>query len=142
MCMSELARLRRASLVDPIEVLNREPAHAGIERVALMGTRATVDGRLFGRLGATILDPSPDQVSRVHDLYVSIVQTGQVGGATADALGAVARELVQGLEIQAVVLAGTELALVPGSAWGGVQVVDCARLHIRAIVDAATGQAP
>jgi len=44
---------------------------------------------------------------------------------------------VQDLQIQAVVLAGTELALVPAGAWDGVRIVDCAKLHIGAIVAAA-----
>ena len=59
----------------------------------------------------------------------------------AEALGALARELTQELRVEAVILAGTELALVPGTAWEGVRIVDCARLHVEAIVDAATDQA-
>ena len=140
MCLPELAKLRRSPIVDPIEALNGELARAGIERVALMGTRATVEGRLFGRLRAAVLDPSPGQVARIHDLYVSIVRTGQAGGDTAEALGALARELAREPRVQAVVLAGTELALVPETAWDGVRVVDCAGLHVEAIVDAATGR--
>jgi len=142
MCLPELAKLKRSPLVDPIEALNGELARAGIERVALMGTRATVEGRLFGRLQAAVLDPSPGQVARIHDLYVSIVQTGWASGGTAEALGALARELMQESQVQAVVLAGTELALVPETAWDGVQIVDCAKLRVEAIVDAATGRIP
>lgn len=142
MCVPELTKLRQAPLVDPIDALNRELARAGISRVMLMGTRATVDGRLFGRLGATVLDPSPNQVARVHNLYVSIVQTGQAGGETAEVLGALARELMHELQAEAVILAGTELALVPEAAWEGVRAFDCARLHVEAIVDAATDRTP
>jgi len=137
MCMPELAALTRSPLIDPIDVLSHELKRAGIERVALMGIRATVAGRLFGRLDATILDLSPAQVARIHDLYLSIVQMGQVGSGEAEALGTLARGLVRDLQVQAVVLAGTELALVPAGAWDGVRIVDCAKLHIGAIVAAA-----
>jgi len=41
MCMPELAQLTRSPLLDPIDVLNEELTRTGIERVALMGARAT-----------------------------------------------------------------------------------------------------
>lgn len=107
-----------------------------------MGTRATVGGRMFDRLEATVVDPSPEQVARIHDLYVSIVYKGQVDPDEADALGMLARDLKQELQVQAIVLAGTELALVPAKIWEGVRVVDCAKLHIEAIVAASASAQP
>jgi len=137
MCMPELAQLTRSPLLDPIDVLNEELTRTGIERVALMGARATVSGRLFGRLRAGIVDPSPDQLDHIHDPYLSIVQTGQVGPDTAAALGGLAREMTRDLQVQAIILAGTELALVSADTWCEVRTIDCARLYIEAIVGAA-----
>jgi len=137
MCVPELARLIQSPLVDVVDVLNHNLKRNGIGRVALMGTRATVASRLFGRLEAIVGDPSPEQVARIHDLYVSIVHKGQVDPGEADALGKLARKLTQELQVEAVVLAGTELALVPARIWEGVRVVDCAKLHIEAIMTAS-----
>ena len=76
-----------------------------------------------------------------HTCMLSIVQTGvqagEVGPDQGDALAKLARTPTQELGVQASVLAGTELALAPAEVWNGVNVVDCARLHIEAIVTAA-----
>ncbi len=142
MCLPELAQLTQSHLVDIVHVLNHDLKRSGIKRIALMGTRATVGGRMFDRLEATVVDPSPEQVARIHDLYVSIVYKGQVDPDEADALGMLARDLKQELQVQAIVLAGTELALVPAKIWEGVRVVDCAKLHIEAIVAASASAQP
>jgi aspartate racemase len=78
MCMAELAPQISLPIVDAIVVTDAEVRRRAITRVALMGTRATVASRLFGRLVAAVVDPEPGQVSRVHDLYVSIVKLGRV----------------------------------------------------------------
>jgi aspartate racemase len=143
LCMPELLQTVHVPVVDLVDALNEELRGRRIERVALMGTRRTIESRLFGRLEATVADPTAGQVARCHDLYVSIVQAGRTTDPAAQGLGTLAREFVRDLDVQAVVLAGTELALVPEGMWGGVNVVDCAKLHIEAIVAAAApGETP
>ena len=137
MCMPELAPRISLPIVDSITVTNAEIHRRGITRVALMGTQATVASRLFGRLGAAVVDPEPRQISRVHDLYVSIVKLGRVDPDVANELRQLATAYVAELDVQAVVLAGTELALAPAQTWEGLHVIDCAALHIDAIVTAS-----
>jgi aspartate racemase len=137
MCMPELIPQISLPIVDAITMTDAEIRRRGITRVALMGTRATVGSRLFGRLGTAVVDPEPDQVQRVHDLYVSIVKLGRVELDVAYELGQIAAAYVAKLDVQAVVLAGTEFALAPAQTWEGVTVIDCAALHIDAIVAAS-----
>jgi aspartate racemase len=138
MCMPELVPQISLPMIDAITVTDAEIRRRGITRVALMGTRATVASRLFGRLGTAVVDPTPGQVARVHDLYVSIVKLGRVEPDVADELRQLAVAYVAELDVQAVVLAGTELALAPAGTWEGLQVIDCAALHIDAIAAAAS----
>ena len=137
MCMPELVHRFHAPIVDIVEVLNAELRRRGIDRVALLGTRAVTASHLFGRLDATVIDASGIQVAHGHQLYVSIVRDGYVRDETAQALAKLATQLIYDSDVQAVVLAGTELALVPSNAWSGLQTVDCAKLHIEALVAAA-----
>lgn len=136
-CMPDLTERIRSPIIDLVELVGTEIHERGIARVALMGTRATVTSRLFHRLDAVAVDPTPDQVGRVHDLYVGIVQRARVDRGTADALGDIATEYKERLGVEAIVLAGTELALVPAKTWRGIGVVDCAKLHVQGIITAA-----
>ena len=100
-------------------------------------TRATVASRLFGRLEAIVVDPTPTQIDRVHELYVTIVRREQVDEDVAIELRRLAADYFDQLDVEAIVLAGTELALAPPQTWEGMSVVDCAALHMEAIVAAS-----
>jgi aspartate racemase len=138
LCMPELVQRISTPIVDMVEVTESALCQLGVARVALMGTRAVVASRLFGRLDTIAADPTSAQIERVHDLYVAIVQRGRVDSDVAAELRALAAEYVEQLDVEVIVLAGTELALAPPVAWEGIRIVDCAALHVEAIVSAAT----
>lgn len=129
MCMPELIPQVSLPIVDAVAVTDADIRRRGITRVALMGTRATVESRLFGRLGNAVIDPEPGQISRVHDLYVSTVKRGRVGPYMADELRQIAGAYVAGLDVQAVVLAGTELTLAAAPTWEGVHIPAARRIE-------------
>ena len=135
LCVDELSRLTSAPGVDLLDGVQAEVRRRAYEKVLVFGTRVVTESRLFGRLEEAVLISDPHRMQKVHDLYVSIVQRGSVDVATAGALGVLAAELAAEENADAVVLAGTELALVPPAAWGDVPVVDCAQAHIKAIVE-------
>jgi len=137
LCMPELVRRIAGPIVDIVDLTQRELRRLGVTRVALMGTRAVVASRLFGRFSTVAVDPAPSQIDRVHDLYVTIVQRGQVDSDVAVEIRGLAADYLNQLDVEAIVLAGTELALAPPQTWQGMPVVDCAALHIAGIVSAA-----
>jgi aspartate racemase len=138
LCMPELIRrMPDERIIDIIAATGEELRRRGMTRVALMGTRATVASRLFGRLEAIAVDPTPAQIDRVHDLYVTIVRREHVDEDVANELRRLAADYFDQLDVEAIVLAGTELALAPRQTWDGVSVVDCAALHMEAIVAAS-----
>jgi aspartate racemase len=141
LCMPELVRrMPGERIIDIVAVTAEELGRRGMTRVALMGPRATVASRLFGRLETVAVDPTPAQIDRVHDLYVTIVRRARVDDDVAIALRKLAADYLDQLDVEAIVLAGTELALVPPQTWDGMTVVDCAALHIEAIVAAAIAE--
>ena len=138
MCMPQLILEGHAGIVDVVDVLNAELLDRNIERVALIGTRATTESGLFGRLKGSLVGASAREITQAHDLYMSIVRDGYVRVETAQALAVLARELCSKRSVEAIVLAGTELALVPEHTWVGLNAISCAHIHIKAIVAAAT----
>jgi len=71
----------------------------------------------------------PQQVATIHDCYMRIVNGETEPRAT---LTRIAHEL----PVDAIVLAGTDLALVYNEANTDFPHVDCVRAHVRAILDA------
>ena len=106
----------------------------GLKRVALLGTRFTIETRMFGSLeGIETVMPQPHELDRIHDIYKDFVE-GRGSDAQADELRAFARTFVERDGAQSVLIAGTDLSTVFTESNAGFLMLDCARIHIDAIV--------
>lgn len=127
-CIRELEKISPLPLVNIVEVTGEELRSRGFKRVALFGTRYVVESRMFGMLeGVDVIVPEPDQVQAIHDAYMRTVAGGTEGRAI---LSRIAHEL----PVDAVVLAGTDLAMIFDESNTDFPHVDCAKIHIAAIL--------
>jgi aspartate racemase len=125
-CVRELEKISPLPLVNIVDAIAAEVRSRAYKRVALFGTRYVMETRLFGMLeGIDVL--VPEQVAAIHDAYVRIV-----GGdlAARDVLSGIAHEL----PVDAIVLAGTDLAHVFDESNTDFPHVDGAKVHIEAIL--------
>jgi aspartate racemase len=134
-CIAELARRVHVPMINVMEVIAAELRTRGLKRVAAFGTRYTVESSLFGQLADVIfVTPKPHEIDEIHESYFTIVDTGRLDAARIAGLRAIARRLCEQEGAEAILLAGTELALVFDETSAGFPAVDCTRLHIEAIV--------
>ncbi len=137
MCISEIKSAVRTPIVDLVDVVKSALREMGTREVVLLGTRSTLQSRFFGELGVPVVEPTAAEIEEIHGLYVSIVREGAASQQVADGLSRCAHSMAARANGATVVLAGTELSLVQQDAWDGLKVVDCAALHVSAIVQAA-----
>jgi aspartate racemase len=130
-CIRELEKISVLPLVNIITEIQAEIDRRGYRRVALFGTRYVVESRMYGMLeGVDVL--VPDEVEEIHEAYMETVAGGTEGRAT---LSRIAREL----PVDAVILAGTDLALIFNESNTDFPHLDGARVHIDAIVRRCKG---
>jgi aspartate racemase len=134
-CVPDLVKLLPLPLVDLIAEVAHTVQARGLTRVAVFGTRVTVESQLFGRLDSIeVIPPKPDELDYIHNTYVEIVQTGRGSEAQAAGLRRIAHTLCERDGAEAIVLAGTELALVFNDRNTDFPAIDCARVHVDAIM--------
>ena len=109
----------------------------GFGRVTLFGNRASMETRLFNGLeGIEVVLPNAEEITYIHETYTAIARARQ--GTPEQILGL--RELAQTLiardSLDAVVLAGTDLSVVFNQTNTDFPAIDCARVHVEAIVRA------
>jgi aspartate racemase len=131
-CAAQLAPLLRIPLIDMISEVDAAIRARGLKRVALLGTRATVASRMFGRLGAEVVMPRPDEIDAINSAYLDTVYD-RATAATIDRLRELANTLMQRDGAEAVLLAGTDLSMVLNEQNAGFPTLDCASVHIAAI---------
>src|SRR5277367_2623109 len=111
--ISELIQLSPLPMVNLLDEIKREVAARHLQRVALFGTRFAVESRLFGRLGdIDVVMPHPEEIDYIHATYLQLVGSGTGLATQRDGLTRLAHKLIERDRIEAVILAGTELALV------------------------------
>ncbi len=133
-CIAELLNLSRLPIVNLVEELQREIEARGWRRVALFGTRFTMESGLFGLLeGVEVVAAAPSEIDFVHQTYMQLVGPGR-WDEQRESLSRLARELMDREGVEAVILAGTELALVFNESNTDFPHIDCARLHLNANV--------
>jgi len=131
-CAPQLAPLLRIPLIDMIAEVDAAIRTRGLKRVALLGTRATVQSRMFGRLGAEVVVPQPDEIDAINAAYLDTVYD-RTTAATVDRLREIAHTLIRRDGAEAVLLAGTDLSMVLNEQSAGFPTLDCAGVHIAAI---------
>ncbi len=136
----ELAALSPIPMVSIVEVCALEAQQRGLRRLALLGTRFTMDGpfypTVFARYGMTIVLPDDAERQWVHDRYVGQLLKGEFRDDTREQFIALVNRLRSAHDVDGVILGGTELPLLlttPEIA--GIPVLDTTALHVVAIVE-------
>ena len=96
LCLSELLPLSPLPLVNLLEAVNDSVRASGFRRVALFGTRFTVDTAMFGSLtGAEVVRPRPQEVDYIHRTYFQLASTGVGGNSEREGLTNLAETLIR-----------------------------------------------
>jgi aspartate racemase len=134
-CLAELKRQVSLPIVDILEVTANRLRERGLSRVALFGTKFTIDGALFGALNAfDVVRPQDDEVEEIHRIYLGLATKGQITAEDEAKVREMAHALCRRDRVEAIVLAGTDLNLVFNETNAGFPAVDCLAAHIDAIV--------
>src|SRR5947209_16826875 len=131
-CTAQLLPLLRIPLVDMVSVVANEIRARGLKRVALLGTRSTVQSRMFGRLGVDVVMPAPEEIDVINNSYLDVVYDRSTP-AGIDRLREVAHTLIARDGAESVLLAGTDLSMVLNEHNAGFPTLDCAAVHIAEI---------
>ena len=134
-CLRELVALSPLPLVNIFEPLAQELAKRSIRRVAVFGTKYVIDSALFGFVdGVEIVQPRPDEVDYIHETYIELLQIGKGTPERHSKLTALANTLLRRDAVEAIVFAGTDLSLLFTGANTEFPYLDCAALHLQAIL--------
>ncbi len=138
-CLAALKAQITMPLIDILDVTRDHIRARGIQRIALFGTRYTIESRLFGALdGIEIVDPQPAEIDEIHRIYLDLAQKGACAPEDVERLRDIARTLIRRDRVESILLAGTDLNLIFDESNAGFPAIDCAKAHIDAIVAAMT----
>ncbi len=134
-CATELAAVSPLPLISLLDVIAAEVTRKRFRKVALFGARVTMETRLFGALPQVeVVMPTSQEIDTIAETYSRVVE--QAGAAPRDynQLRSLAHRLIDRDNLDAIILAGTDLAFVFEPDNTNFAHIDGARLHIAAIM--------
>jgi aspartate racemase len=137
-CIDELrpvSPLPILSIFDPIiEHFSRHSIH----RAAVFGTRYVMQSDLYGRLpGVEFVHARPEELDEIDRTYMAIAESQRGTPEAFARLSELAQTFVSRDGAETILLAGTDLALVFNESNTQFPAIDCAALHLDAIVGVA-----
>jgi aspartate racemase len=136
-CAAELAEMTPLPLINLLDVIAAEATRRKLRRVAVFGARVTMETGLFGKLEeCDVVGLSGEETDLVCNIYSRVVEEAKASPGDYDHLRAIAHSVIERENLDAVVLAGTDLAFVFDENNTDFPHLDGARVHIAAIVDA------
>src|SRR6184192_492186 len=111
-----------------------------MKRLALFGTRytmqATFYSKVFSREGIDLVVPEPQDQDYIHEKYFSELVPGNFLPETSAGLLAIMDRMKAKIDLDGVILAGTELPLIlRGESYNGIVLLDTGKIHRQAAVD-------
>ncbi len=127
-------------LINIVEVTGAVAQRRGFRRVGLIGTRFVMRASLyperFGPMGIDVITPQDAEQDEVHQIYMNELLPGVVREASRERLVALIGRMRDRDGIDAVVLGGTELALIlTAREYAGVAILNTAQIHVEAGID-------
>jgi len=121
-------------VVDLISEVNRAIEKSGYKRIGILGTRTVMETRFYGRIsGAAIIPPDNQDLDDVHQAYATMATSGVVTDAQREIFTGASQRLLKDAGAEAIMLGGTDLALVFDERHTAFPIIDCAAIHADAI---------
>lgn len=135
----EVASASPVPLLSIVETCAGEAQRRGLKRLALLGTRFTMEGPFYPavmqRHGIDVVRPTESERVWIHERYVGELLKGDFRDETRQGVVRVVERIRDADGIDGVILGGTELPLLLGSPTiAGLPTLDTTQLHVEAIV--------
>jgi aspartate racemase len=110
-----------------------------LTRVGILGTSTVMETKFYSGVStAEVIAPSGSMLDDVHTAYVTMAASGYVTSSQRAIFDSACEWLIQEAEVDAIMLGGTDLALAYKEDQTQFPVVDCAAIHVAAVVRHAT----
>ena len=135
LCIRELESISPLPILSIVEPLAESLSSRSFRKVALFGTRSVMESDFYGLLnGLEFVHPQPAEVDLIHATYVELAESRQATPEAYARLTSIAQTLRSRNHAEAVILAGTDFAILFDESNTAFPAIDCAKLHIDAIV--------
>ncbi len=137
-CIKEFEPISPLPVFNILKVITSELQNRGHKRIGLIGTRGAMTSGIFGALAPfTVVIPEGASLDAAHTAYIGMATAGSCSQQQRDIVFEIGSDLHHNHGAEIIVLGGTDLFLAFDGRACGFPTLDCAQVHIEALVCAA-----
>ena len=137
-CIDTFKEISPLHVVDMLTEVNEAIKARKLDRVGIIGTRTVMETRFYSGIStAEVIPPSGNTLDDVHSAYVEMAASGSVTSSQRTVFDSACKQLFEEAEVDAIMLGGTDLVLVYDDLQTDFPLVDCAAIHVNAVVQTA-----
>lgn len=138
-CIEPFKQQSPLEVIDMLGEVDREISSRQLQRVGILGTRTVMASRFYGGINtAEVIPPEGELLDAVHEAYAAMAMKGQANDEQRAVFNTACAFLLNKSGADSIMLGGTDLALVYSEKNTDFPLVDCAAIHVNAIVRRAT----
>ena len=138
-CIDAFKENSPLQVIDMLTEVNEAIKDRKLCRVGILGTRTVMETKFYSGIStAEVITPIGRVLDDVHSAYVSMASSGCVTRPQCAVFDSACEWLIQEAEVDAIMLGGTDFALVYKEGQSQFPLVDCAAIHVDAVVRHAT----
>lgn len=139
-CIEPFKQDSRLEVIDMLKAVDVAISSRGLKRVGILGTKSVMETAFYSGIStADVIAPAGRALNEVHTAYVNMATSGKVNSSQRAIFDSACKWFKEQAKVDAVVLGGTDLALVYKEGQSFVPVVDCVAIHVNAIISRAIG---
>lgn len=133
-CITEFSEVSPLPVINMLSEVSDAIKERKLQRVGILGTRTVMETRFYSGIeSAEVIPPSGALLDEVHNAYVTMAAKGQVNSEQRSIFDSACEQLLKQEQVEAVMLGGTDLALVYDEN-SQYPVIDCAAIHVDSIL--------
>ena len=133
-CITEFSEVSPLPVINMLSEVSDAIKERKLQRVGILGTRTVMETRFYSGIeSAEVIPPSGALLDEVHNAYVTMAAKGQVNPEQRSIFDSACEQLLKQEQVEAVMLGGTDLALVYDEN-SQYPVIDCAAIHVDSIL--------
>ena len=130
-CIEKFSEKSVLPVIDLLSCVRVEIENKGYKKIGILGTKPVMESKFYSAVqSAEIVLPEGGLLDGVHNAYVKMATSGHASEEQKLVFDAACNQFITQNKVDAVMLGGTDLALVFTASNVDFAIVDCAAVHV------------
>ena len=139
-CISDFKAKSTLPVVDMLLCVQKEIKNNGHTKIGILGTKPVMESKFYSSIStAEVVIPEGKLLDKVHKAYVDMATLGSVNDEQRQVFETACNQFINKHNADAIMLGGTDLALVYNSENVNFNLIDCAKIHVQELLEFVKG---